>query len=138
MRLRVFKRLDVVVDLYRDDARLVGNVTADHQHDAEFSDGVGEAEDGQRQHQRQGNQRADDDCSIFSSNEASSIPGAIQSGSFSKFATHLSDPKQQVDMACLPCDDPAGHWSPTRDLASYVMAAHAAPRRKFSPRSGMH
>jgi len=89
-------------------------------------------------HLRQGNQRADDDCSIFSGNEASSIHGAIQSGSFSKFATHLSDPKQQVDMTCAPCDDPAGHWSSTRDLAFYVMAAYAAPRRKFSPRSGMH
>ena len=49
-----------------------------------------------------------------------------------------SDPKQQVDMACLPCDHPVGQWSPTRDLASCVTATHAAPRRNFSPRSGTH
>ena len=44
--LRVFQRLDVVVDLHRDDARLARDVAADHQHHAEFADGVGEAEDG--------------------------------------------------------------------------------------------
>lgn len=46
VRLGVFQRLDVVVNLHRDDAGLARNVTADNQHDAEFADGMGKAEDG--------------------------------------------------------------------------------------------
>ena len=45
VRLRVFERFDMVVDLHRDDPRLAGDVAADHQHDAEFADRVGEAQD---------------------------------------------------------------------------------------------
>ena len=44
--LGVFQRLDVVVDLHRDDPGLARDVAADHQHHAELADGVGEAEDG--------------------------------------------------------------------------------------------
>ena len=60
MRLRVFQRFDMVVDLHRHDAGLAGDVAADHQHDAELADGVGEAQDGgrdeagSRQRQRDG------------------------------------------------------------------------------------
>jgi hypothetical protein len=46
VRLRVFQRLHVAVDLRRHDARALGDVAADHQHHAEFADRVREAEDG--------------------------------------------------------------------------------------------
>ena len=43
MRLRVFERLDVVVDLHRNDAGLIRDIAADHQHNAEFTNRVREA-----------------------------------------------------------------------------------------------
>ncbi|MNE14427.1 hypothetical protein D3C80_1073070 [compost metagenome] len=56
--LGVFHGFDMVVDLHRDHAGFIGNVAADHQHDAELTDGVGEAENGRRDEsgagQRQG------------------------------------------------------------------------------------
>ena len=44
MRLGVFQRLDMIVDLYRNDSRLVRNVATDHQHDTKFANGMRKAE----------------------------------------------------------------------------------------------
>ncbi len=58
MGLAVFQRLDVVINLHRHHSGLVGNIAADHQHHAEFADGMGKTEDAGRQKpglgQRQG------------------------------------------------------------------------------------
>ena len=43
--LGVFERFDAVIDLDRNDAGLVGDVAADHQHDAEFANRVRKAKD---------------------------------------------------------------------------------------------
>ena len=44
MRLGIFQRFDMVVNQYRNHAGLVRNIAAYHQHDAEFADSVGKAE----------------------------------------------------------------------------------------------
>ena len=46
MGLGIFHGFDVIVDLHRHHAGFVGNVAADHQHHAELTHGVCEAEDG--------------------------------------------------------------------------------------------
>src|SRR5574343_771564 len=46
VRLRVFQGFDVIVDLYGDNARLLRNIAADHQDDAEFPNGMCKAKDG--------------------------------------------------------------------------------------------
>ena len=44
-----FERLDVIVDLHRDDTGRARDIAADHQHDTELADGVRETQDCRRQ-----------------------------------------------------------------------------------------